>query len=113
MKKELQRQLEKAATEVVQAKEQGYQQGCSDTLVYLRKVILTLTCEFDDDRYFETYLHFVDKRERAAAECCDPEEVEFTPPSEGEAATDKATNPLEVEAGTSEEEHGDGGEPNV
>ena len=55
----------------------------------------------------------MDERERAAVEGHDPEEVEFTPSSEGEAAADEATNSLEAEAGTSEKEHGDGGEPNV
>ncbi|KAJ8442187.1 hypothetical protein Cgig2_005127 [Carnegiea gigantea] len=89
-KKELQRQLEKAAANAIQAKEQGYQQGCSDTLGYLHKAW-------------------------ADAERRDPEEVEFIPPSsEGEAAGDEATNPLEAEAGASEEEeHEDGGEPDM
>ena len=45
----------------------------------------------------------------------DPEEVEFiTPSSEGRVVDDEATNPLEAEAGASEEEeHEDGGEPDV
>ena len=77
--------------------------------------MLTLAGEFEDDRYVEAYLSFVDEREWAAAEGCDPEEVEFIPPSsEGEAVGDAATNPLEAEAGASEEEeHEDGGEPDV
>ena len=76
--------------------------------------MLTLEGEFSDDRYFEAYLRFVGEREQAAAEGHDPEEVEFIPPSEGEAAEDEATNPLEAEAGASEEEgREDGGEPDV
>ena len=107
--------MEKVAADAVQAKEQGYQQGRSDTLVYLCKVLLTLAGEFSDDRYFEAYLHFVDERERAAGEGRDPEEVEFIPPSsEGEAAEDETTNPLEAKAGASEEEEReDGEEPDV
>ena len=82
-------------------------------MIYLCKVVLTLAREFSDDRYFEAHLNFVDERERAAAEGRNPEEVEFTPPSEGEAAVDEATNPLEAEAGLSEEEYEDGGEPDM
>jgi len=98
-----------------QAKERGYQEHRSDTLVYLHKVLLTLTGEFSDDRYFEAYLVFVDKCEQASAEGCDPEEVEFIPPSsKGEAAKDEATNPSEAKASASEEEdREDGGEPDV
>ena len=77
--------------------------------------MLTLAGEFSDDRYFEAYLRFVDEREQAAGERHDPEEVEFIPASsEGEAAEDEATNPLEVEADASDEEGSeDGGEPDV
>ncbi|KAJ8426857.1 hypothetical protein Cgig2_006532 [Carnegiea gigantea] len=73
---------------VAQAKEQGYQQGHTETLGYLRK---------------------------AKDEGRDPEEVEFIPPSgEGEGARDEATNPLDAEAEASEEEgHEDSGEPDV
>jgi len=41
--------------------------------------------------------------------------VKFTPPSsEGEAAEDEATNPLEAETGATEEEgREDGGDPDV
>ncbi|KAJ8420069.1 hypothetical protein Cgig2_029003 [Carnegiea gigantea] len=67
-KKALQRQLEKAAADSIQAKEQGYQQGRFDTLKYLRKVVPTLAGEFEDDWYFEAYLRFVDEQEWAAAE---------------------------------------------
>ena len=49
------------------------------------------------------YLKYFDEREWAVAEGCDPDEVEFVPPSEGEAA-DETTHPLEV-AGLSEEEN--------
>ena len=77
--------------------------------------MLTLAGEFSDDRYFETYLGFVDEYKWAAAKGRDPEEVEFIPPSsEGEVSEDEATNPLEAEAGASEEEgHEDDGEPDV
>ncbi|KAJ8432914.1 hypothetical protein Cgig2_004588 [Carnegiea gigantea] len=100
-KKELQCQLEKAAADAVEAKEQGYQQGRSDTRVYLYKVLLTLAGEWLCGR--------------VRTEGRDPEEVEFIPPSyEGKAAEDEATNPLEVEAGASEEEGcEDRGEPDV
>jgi len=57
--------LGKAAADAIQAKEQGYQQGRSDTLGYLRKVVLTLAGEFEDDKYFKAYLRFVDEREWA------------------------------------------------
>ena len=77
--------------------------------------MLTLAGEFADDRYFEASLHSVDEGERAAVDGRDPEQVEFIPPSsEGEAAEDDATNPLEAEAAASkEEEREDDGEPNV
>ena len=77
--------------------------------------MLTFAGEFEGDRYFEAYLRFVDEHERAAAEGCDPEEVEFIPPlSEGGAAEDEATNLLEPEVGASEgEEHEDDGDPDV
>jgi len=53
----------------------------------------------------------VDEREQVAVEGRDPEEVEFIPPSsESEAVQDEATNPLEAEAGASEEEGHEGGE---
>ncbi|KAJ8451405.1 hypothetical protein Cgig2_017796 [Carnegiea gigantea] len=69
--------------------------------------------EFLDDRYYEPYLRFVDEREQAVVEGRDLEEVEFiSPSSEGDAAEDEATNPLEAEAGAFEEEgRDDGGEP--
>ena len=109
--------METVAADAVPAKEQGYQQGCSDTFGYLHKVVLTLADEFEDDRYFEAYLSFVDEREQTAAEGRDPEEVVFIPPSsEGEATEDEAINPLEAEAEAgafAEEEHEDGGEPDV
>ncbi|KAJ8448734.1 LOW QUALITY PROTEIN: hypothetical protein Cgig2_011355 [Carnegiea gigantea] len=96
-KKGLQHQLEKAAPDAVQVKEQGYQQGRFNTLGYLRKVVLTLADEFQDDNYFETYLHYVDERERATAKGRDPEEVEFIPLStEHEIARDEATNPWKL-----------------
>lgn len=104
--------MEQAAAETAQAKERGYQQGHTDTLAYLCKVLLTLAGEFSDDRYFEAYLKFVDERERAVVEGRDSEEVEFIPPSEGEAAADEATHPLEA-AGLSEDEPADGREPDT
>ena len=76
-KKEMQHQMEKATAFAVQAREHSYQQGRSDTLVYLHKVLLTLAGEFLDDRYYEAYLRFVDEREQAAAEGRNPDEVEF------------------------------------
>jgi len=46
----------------------------------------------------------VDERQRAEDKGRDPEEVEFIPSSgEGEDAGDEATNPLDIEAGASEE----------
>ena len=81
-------------------------------MAYLRKVLLTLAGEFDDDRYFEAYLKYVDERERAVAEGRDPDEVEFVAPSEGEVTADETTHPLEV-AGLSEEEPADDNEPDA
>ena len=45
----------------------------------------------------------------------DPEEVEFIPPfSEGDGAGDEATNPLDADAGASEDKgHEDSGEPHM
>jgi len=106
--------LEKATTDAIHAKEQGCQQGRSETLVYLREALLTLIGKFQDDRYFEAYLRFVDECEQAAVEGHDPKEMEFVPPSEGEVAEDEATNPLEAEASASEKEgREDGGDPDM
>ena len=76
---------------------------------------MILANEFQNDSYFEAYLHDVNERQQAAVEGRDPEEVEFIAPSvEGEDAGDEATNPLEAEAGSSEEEEReDGGELDV
>jgi len=49
--KEMQRQLERAAADAVQAREQSYQQGRSETLAYLHKVLLTLATKFSADKY--------------------------------------------------------------
>ena len=50
---------------------------------------MTLANEFQDDSYFEAYLHCVDERQRAAIEGRDPKEVEFIPSlTEGEDASD-------------------------
>ena len=111
-KKEVQQKLEQAVADTAKAQERGYQQGHSDTLAYLRKALLTLTGEFDDDRYFEAYLKYVDERERAVAEGRDPDEVKFVAPSEGEATADETTHPLEV-TGPSEEEPADDNEPDA
>ncbi|KAJ8420250.1 hypothetical protein Cgig2_033521 [Carnegiea gigantea] len=118
-KKGLQRHLEealaKAGANVAQAKEQGYQQGRTDTLGYLRKVLVTLAHEFQENSYFQAYLHYVDERQRAADEGRDLKEVEFISPfAEGEDAGDEATIALDAEAGASEEaEHEGSGEPDV
>lgn len=111
-KKEVQQNLDHAVAETARAQERGYQQGHSDTLAYLRKVLLTLAGEFHDDRYFEAYLKYVDERERAITEGHDPDEVEFVAPSEGEATADEPTHPLEV-PGLSEEEAADDNEPDA
>ena len=111
-KKEVQQKLEQAVADTAKAQERGYQQGHSDTLTYLRKVLLTLAGEFDDDWYFKAYLKYVDEREQDIAEGRDPDEVEFVAPSEGEATTDETTHPLEV-AGLSEEEPADDNDPDA
>jgi len=100
---------------VAQAKEQGYQQGRADTLGYLRKVLVTLAQEFQEDSYFESYLHYIDERQQAEDEGQDPKEVEFIPSSgEGECAGDEATNLLDDEVEASKEEgHEHSGEPDV
>ncbi|KAJ8430670.1 hypothetical protein Cgig2_033826 [Carnegiea gigantea] len=103
-KKGLQCQLEealaKAGANVAQAREQGYQRAAPRP---------------SEDSYFEAYLYYVDKRQRAVDEGRDPEEVEFIPPStKGKDAGDEATNPLDVEAEASEEEgREDSGEPDM
>jgi len=58
---------------VAQAKEQGYQQGRIDTLGYLHKVLVTLAHAFQEDGYFEAYLHYVDKHQQAADKIRDPD----------------------------------------
>jgi len=125
-KKDLQHRLEKAlakakveatsgAERAAQAKEQGYQQGPAKTLGYLHKVLVTLAQEFQEDSYFEVYLHCIDESQWAENERRDLEEVEFiTPPGEGEGVGNKATKPLDAEAEAFEEEgHEDSGEPDV
>jgi len=125
-KKDLQRQLEEVlakvkaentagAESVAQAKEYGYQQSRVNTLGYLCKVLVTLAREFQEDSYFEAYLHYVDEHQRAKDNGRDPKEVEFIHPlGKGEGAGDEATNPLDAEAEASEEEgHKDSGEPDV
>ena len=107
----MQQKLDQAVAEAAKAQERGYQQGHSDILAYLRKVLLTLAGDFGDDRYYEAYLKYVDERERAVAEGRDPNEVEFVPPSEAEAA-DETTHPLEV-AGLFEEEPADENDPDA
>ena len=54
----------------------------------------------------------MDERQRAEVEGQDPEEIEFiSPSSDGDMLEDEATNPLDVEAETPEEEdREDGGE---
>jgi len=110
MKRQLEEALSKAKAivgveRVVQAREQGYQQGRVDTLEYLRKVLVTLAQEFQEDSYFEAYLHYVDERQQAEAEGQNPEEVEIVPPSsEGDGPGDEATNPLDADAETPEDE---------
>jgi len=103
------------AKKVAQVKEQGYQSGHADTLGYLCKVLVTLAHEFQENSYFEAYLHYVDERQWAEDEGRDPEEVELIPSSgEGEGAGGEPTNPLDAEAGASDEQgHEDSGEPNV
>ena len=77
---------------------------------------MTLASDFQEDNYFEAYLHYLDERQWATDEDRDPKEVEFIPfPIEGEDAGDEATYPIDAEAGASEEEekHEDSGEPDV
>ena len=73
---------------------------------------MTLAQAFHEDSYFEAYLHYVDERQQAEAKGRDPEEVEFISLSDkGDGPEDEATNPLDVEAETPEEEdREDGGE---
>ena len=47
----------------------------------------------------------MDERHQAKAEGRDPQEIEFIPPSgEGNTLEDGATNPLDTDAGTPEDE---------
>jgi len=64
-----------------------------------------LAQEFQEDAYFEAYLHHVDERQQAEAEGQDPKEVEFILPSgEGDRPGDEMTNPLDIEVETLEDE---------
>jgi len=66
---------------------------------------VTLAQDFQEDDYFEAYLNYVNKCQQAEAEGRDPEDVEFIPPSgEGDGLEDGATNPLDAEAKTLEDE---------
>ena len=66
---------------------------------------MTLAQEFQEDSYFKAYLHYVDERQRAEDKGRDPEEVEFIPPfGEGDGTGDEATDPLDADAGASEDE---------
>lgn len=65
-KRGLQLQLEetlvKTGAYATQAKEQGYQQSQTDIVGNLRKVLVTLASDFQEDNYFEAYLHYVDEQ---------------------------------------------------
>jgi len=76
---------------------------------------VTLAQEFQEDSYFEAYLHCIDERQWAEDEGRDPEEMEFIPPSsKGDGVRDEAINSLDAEVEASEEEgHKDSGEPDV
>ncbi|KAJ8431148.1 hypothetical protein Cgig2_026745 [Carnegiea gigantea] len=93
--------------------------GSSDSLKITEEEVTIVEAvaqgEFQEDSYFEAYLHYVDERQWAEDKGRDPEEVEFIPPSgEGEVAGDEAANPLDADAEASEEEgHEDSGEPDV
>ena len=114
--------LSKAKTEATvrvertaQAREQGCQPGCADTLEYLHEVLVMLAQEFLVDNYFKVNLHYVDVRQRVEAEGRDPEEVEFISPSdEGDGLGDEATDPGDADAKTPEDEgRENSGEPNM
>ncbi|KAJ8435828.1 hypothetical protein Cgig2_017123 [Carnegiea gigantea] len=79
------------------------------------EVLVTLAQEFQEDAYIEAYLHYIDERRQADAEGQDLEEVKFIPPSgKGDGPGDEATNPLDAEAGTPEDEgREDSGEPDL
>jgi len=70
---------------------------------FLRKVLTTLTPDFQEDNYFLAYIHYIEERQRAEAEGRDPEEVECIPPS-GEGDEDEGTTPLDGEEGTPDDE---------
>jgi len=76
---------------------------------------LQLAQEFQEDSYFGAYLCYKDERQWAENEGRDPEEVEFSLPSgEVDGAGDEATNPLDADAGASEDEGPeDSGEPDM
>jgi len=87
--------------------------GPRGELEFLLKILTTLVPDFQEDSYFEAYIHYVEECQRADAEGRDPEEVEFIPHS-GEGDEDKGTIPLDGEAGTPDKEgHGDEGELDV
>jgi len=70
---------------------------------FLRKVLVTLAPDFQEDNYFEAYIRYVKERRWAEAEGQDPEKVEYIPPS-SEGDEDEGTTPLEGKAGTPDNE---------
>ena len=104
-KAEAEAEVTVGADKAAKAKKQGYEQGHADALEYLRKVLVMLAQTFQEDAHFKAYLHYVDERQQVEAEGQDLEEVEFIPPfGEGEGPGDEATNPLDAEARTPEDE---------
>jgi len=103
--------VEKAA----KAEEQGYRRGCEESVEVLRKVLMTLAPDFQEDSYFEAYIHYAEERQRAEAEGRDTRKTEFIPPSsEGDDPEAEGTTPLDDEAGTpDDEDHGNEREPDA
>ena len=74
----------KAATgveRVAKAEGLGHQRGNEEVMGFLREVLNTLAPDFEEDNYFEAYIHYVEECQRDEAEGRDPEVVEFIPPS--------------------------------
>ncbi|KAJ8433872.1 hypothetical protein Cgig2_021255 [Carnegiea gigantea] len=100
-KKDLERQLEEALAKAKGGLSQGARlsaRPCRYLRVFAQSPGDTAQ-KFQEDSYFEAYLHYIDERQWSEDKGRNLEEVEYIPPpGEGEGVRDKATNPLDTEA---------------
>ena len=60
--------IERAAKD----EELGYQRGCEEVMDFLRKVLMTMASNFQEDNYFEAYIHDVEERQWTEVEGATP-----------------------------------------